>query len=285
MGRTTDTGSVVTDTVLEYLVSTSAALHCATGFGHVAGTRRNGVLMYHGVGDRETEGGFFGSVSSERFRADLEHFAAGFEFVALADVFEGGETGQIAVTFDDGLSSVYSEVLPILREFDAPATVFVTPAFVGDRNRDLIAKRHRVDVDGPIMLTDDELAALASDPLVTVGNHTLTHPNLAEVESDERLHAEIVGARDRLEDRYDTVVDSFSYPYGTYSERAREVVETSHDVSVTTTPFPVDPPADGHALPRLRAHEPRRRLLWQLSPLGEALNKLRYGDTPDERMS
>lgn len=255
--------------------SAAASLHARTGVGDLLDGDRNAILLYHGIGDGE-EGSLFGQVRVERLRADIRRLASDFEFVPLDELAGGRGQRRIALTFDDGLASFYSDGLPVLREFGVPATVFVSPGLVGDRGPDLIAERHGTAGTGRVMLTDAEVAAIAADPLISLGNHTLTHPRLDDIDSPGRLHAEIVESRDRLEARYGVEVDSFSYPYGATSEAARRLVQETHEVSVTTRPFLLESPVPRHDLPRVTAHVSPNRLRWELSPLSDRLNRFRY---------
>jgi peptidoglycan/xylan/chitin deacetylase (PgdA/CDA1 family) len=62
----------------------------------------------------------------------------------------------------------------------------------------------------------DELRELASDRLVTIGGHTVTHPSLHDLEEDQAM-AEIGNGRRRLEAQLDVAVAHFAYPYGARS--------------------------------------------------------------------
>jgi peptidoglycan/xylan/chitin deacetylase (PgdA/CDA1 family) len=62
----------------------------------------------------------------------------------------------------------------------------------------------------------DELRELASDRLITVGGHTVTHASLRDLEEDHAM-AEISNGRRRLEAQLDVAVSHFAYPYGASS--------------------------------------------------------------------
>ncbi len=82
------------------------------------------VLAYHGVDD------------AERFRAQLLSVLAHRRPIALDEVEEtlvaGRElpAGRFLVTFDDGRRSVLRTGLPVLRELDVPAALFVVAGLV-----------------------------------------------------------------------------------------------------------------------------------------------------------
>ena len=251
-------------------------LHARTGIGHLAGNSKDAILMYHAVGE-DPDVGYYGNVSPEQLDESLAYVSEYADVVPLSAFDPGGRRQrQVAITFDDGLRSFYTQALPILEAHDIPATVFVNPAFVDDRNRELALLRHGIDPTGRVMLTDEELLALADHPLVSVGNHTLTHRDLSTIDDEAQLHDEVVESKRLLADRYGIDTDLFSYPHGDFDEESRALVEATHDVSVTTTPFLVDR-GGTHVLPRIGAHVPLRRFRWDLSPGGDKLNRLRYG--------
>jgi peptidoglycan/xylan/chitin deacetylase (PgdA/CDA1 family) len=58
-----------------------------------------------------------------------------------------------------------------------------------------------------------ELQAFATNPLVTIGAHTVSHCNLAKRASDQSEH-EIAASRASIEAKLDRPVAHFAYPYG-----------------------------------------------------------------------
>jgi peptidoglycan/xylan/chitin deacetylase (PgdA/CDA1 family) len=63
------------------------------------------------------------------------------------------------------------------------------------------------------ILTSNELTALASEELVEIGSHTITHPVLSAQSAAEQF-AELQLSKQRLETMLDRKVTSVSYPYG-----------------------------------------------------------------------
>jgi peptidoglycan/xylan/chitin deacetylase (PgdA/CDA1 family) len=59
----------------------------------------------------------------------------------------------------------------------------------------------------------DELRELASDPLITIGGHSVTHASLQDLAEDEAM-TEITQGRERLRDQLGVAVSHFAYPYG-----------------------------------------------------------------------
>jgi peptidoglycan/xylan/chitin deacetylase (PgdA/CDA1 family) len=107
---------------------------------------------------------------------------------------------------------------------------------------DLAAKAAGVDpeliVDQEIM-TASELQSLVADPLVRLGAHTITHPNLARV-TEQRLKQELEQSATRVADYSGRVPKAFAHPYGgkhaVGPREARAAAETGFTVAVTTQP-------------------------------------------------
>jgi peptidoglycan/xylan/chitin deacetylase (PgdA/CDA1 family) len=79
-----------------------------------------------------------------------------------------------------------------------------------------LAQQHDVDLDGlcrTAAMTWDEIRDMASDPLATIGAHTLNHYNLLKLpEADARR--EIMESRQRVADEIGKPIQHFAYPYG-----------------------------------------------------------------------
>lgn len=73
-----------------------------------------------------------------------------------------------------------------------------------------IDPRHHLD---RLALTLDQARQLASDPLVTIGSHTVTHPRLSRL-SEEAVYGEMEESRRKLEGWLNVEVRHFAYPFG-----------------------------------------------------------------------
>jgi peptidoglycan/xylan/chitin deacetylase (PgdA/CDA1 family) len=62
-------------------------------------------------------------------------------------------------------------------------------------------------------LSWEELEALAAEPLITIGGHSVTHASLRDLDEEAAI-TEIKAGRERLSARLDIVVAHFAYPYG-----------------------------------------------------------------------
>jgi peptidoglycan/xylan/chitin deacetylase (PgdA/CDA1 family) len=154
-------------------------------------------------------------VRPEAFRAQVEMMVeAGFGFVSAAEFAaraDGGPPppGMVALTFDDGMEDNRSQLLPLLREYGLPATVYVSTGLIGKPNPWLPGAR---------MMTADELRELAEGG-VEIGAHSVSHPDLSKLGYDECLR-EMLESREQLEGICGRPVRTFAYPFCGYGEPA-----------------------------------------------------------------
>ncbi|MGB9965896.1 polysaccharide deacetylase family protein [Halobacterium hubeiense] len=227
----------------------------------------NLILMYHSVG--HAYGNPDGPITSRRLRDDLAYFDDRFRFVDLPDVLEAGDEPRLAVTFDDGYHDFCTDALPVLESLDVPATLFVIADLLNDDSPE--PGQVSLDASSEEMLNADDVHELVDHELVTIGNHTATHPDLPSLDT-ESLREEVWGAQRALERRYGVTIDRFCYPGGKHDERARQLVAETHDVAVGVSMGFVHPPIDVRdavTLPRVDGANPKPVVRWEGSRLGD----------------
>lgn len=112
----------------------------------------------------------------------------------------------VAVTFDDAFESVLYNAVPELEKRKIPATIFViaglmgqAPGWEGYPERTMTLK---------------QLEQLPAD-LVTIGSHTLTHPDLPAL-SEQDARTELFESRLKLEKLLHREIKLFSFPFGAF---------------------------------------------------------------------
>jgi peptidoglycan/xylan/chitin deacetylase (PgdA/CDA1 family) len=75
-------------------------------------------------------------------------------------------------------------------------------------------------------MTSDEVRTIASDGLVSIGAHTVTHPMLLALDATTRQR-EIAESKRACEDLIGVPVTAFAYPYGDSNVEAREAVKAA----------------------------------------------------------
>jgi peptidoglycan/xylan/chitin deacetylase (PgdA/CDA1 family) len=127
----------------------------------------------------------------------------------------------LAVTFDDGFSSVRELAFPTLERLGLPATVFVTTDFMGTDGPmswpgidDWLGTRHEAELTA---MSWDDIRLLAGAGW-EIGSHTRSHPRLADLDREE-LADELRGSRQECERQLDLPCRAVAYPYGAADAR------------------------------------------------------------------
>lgn len=124
------------------------------------------ILMLHSVNERIMEP----IAPNNSIRpAELESLiagllCAGYVFRTLRDAMEQPGRRVVVLTFDDGFEDNFTQLLPILKRFEVPATLFVT------------------DRRGEDFLSDNQIRNLAASGLIEIGGHTVSHASLTELD-------------------------------------------------------------------------------------------------------
>jgi peptidoglycan/xylan/chitin deacetylase (PgdA/CDA1 family) len=209
------------------------------------------ILMYHSV-DRAVPKGNVLTVTVDTFERQMAFFKKNHYRVlpldSVADyVSKKSKVSSrvVALTFDDGYEDNYTYAFPILKKYNFPATVFVIVSEVGKPGR----------------LNWDQIREMRSSGLISFGSHTLTHPFLPQIKSDQLLKNEILGSKNELELRLGAAVDTFCYPMGRFDPRVEAVVKDSgYKLAVATNPGDKFSSRDIFAIKRLRISENSRNL-------------------------
>jgi len=225
---------------------TAGWLMWATGFTALASKTlvRNGrfALLLHGVSahrlpeiDRQAQPHF----TVDELAILLEWLSRRFAFLTPEQYLVGDRPG-VLLTFDDGFANNFRNALPVLRSFECPALFFVSTQHVADP-RDWLGfvRRQAEEVWGSLDsvpeavardwydgLNAEELQTCATDPLVTIGSHGVTHSVLTEC-ADAELIRELRESKSFLQDLTGGAVDHFAYPRGKYDARVAGQTEAA----------------------------------------------------------
>jgi peptidoglycan/xylan/chitin deacetylase (PgdA/CDA1 family) len=140
------------------------------------------------------------------------------------------EGPHVAITFDDGYRDLLENALPVLRELELPATIFVPTELVRSR------AGFQWFADRPPALSWAEIGELVLEGLVDVQSHSRSHAWLPRVD-DRRARDEIEGSKHDLENNVPYDATTFCFPAGLYGDRELQMVrEAGYRAAVTTDP-------------------------------------------------
>lgn len=180
------------------------------------------VLMYHSVGGQVIGDrlNIFG-ISKKKFIQHMEALAKEpLNIVDLDAQYLSTSSNCIAITFDDGYKDNLHIVAPILAEYGFPFTVFVSTAYIEEKENNF--------------LSPEELRELSSIPNVTIGSHGVKHVELAKC-NDIQLNEELISSKHYIEDIIGKSVTTLGYPHGSVDQRVRDVAKSvGYNVGTTS---------------------------------------------------
>lgn len=211
-------------------------------------------LCYHSIAD---EGMRYLTISAARFERQLDQLASRGLDTGNLDALVGAVEGRLRrptafLTFDDGFRDNYTTMLPILRERGQAAFVFVIPPLV-DGGSPLawpeVAAAQRLHPETMLSVTWSMVEEMAAAG-IQIGSHTMTHPHLPTLESDE-LRDELLDSRRRIEERLGSC-RTIAFPFGEWSPAVvRASAECGYDYAFTLPTFTGQKNADRLTIPRI----------------------------------
>lgn len=216
----------------------------AAGLHHLRGNLRTegfGILMYHRVAnpvpgvDTPTN-----NVTPDQLRRQLAGLVArGFESWPLSSIVEAYSESRpvpsnvFAVTFDDGFENNFTNALPILRELNVHATIFLATKYLDTEERfpfdDWSAsgsKRVPPDTWRPLSLS--ECDQLLSSGWIEFGAHTHSHQRFTG--RSDKFRDDMRTCLEYLSKRFGIRRPIFAFPYGEFDD---ELVETARQVDIS----------------------------------------------------
>ena len=181
--------------------------------------KANIILMYHSINSN----GSFHNVELKEFIRQMEYLRKNYAIVSLDDIVffikNGKDTSResVAITFDDGYQDFYLNILYYIHKNRLPVTIFVTTGYVG--------KEWPFSSNQSKMLIWEEIKELSANN-VEIGAHTVTHPNLQQIEMRE-AEKEILKSKEEIEKHIEKRVKFFSYPFGRYNNEIIDIVKSS----------------------------------------------------------
>lgn len=113
----------------------------------------------------------------------------------------------VSLTFDDGYSNMYTQVLPMLEQNGFDSTQFIITSEIGQRG----------------YLNNRQIQTLYKDGN-EIASHTVTHDDLTQ-ETASQVQTELQSSQKTLQSLTGTPITDFAYPYGLYNSSVVSAVE------------------------------------------------------------
>ncbi|MHB8056871.1 MAG: polysaccharide deacetylase family protein [Desulfuromonadaceae bacterium] len=173
------------------------------------------ILLYHRFGATVADGM---TITTPVFEAQMKYLHDnGYRVIPLrklVDYYRGKGPApgpkSVVIVEDDAHKSVYSDMLPIIKKYRYPVTIFTYPSAISNAK---------------YAMTWDQLRELTKTGLFEVQSHTYWHPNfkkerrkLSRPDLEDFVMTQLKKSRSRLEKELGTKVDMLAWPFGIYDD-------------------------------------------------------------------
>jgi len=179
------------------------------------------ILLYHSVA-----GGPM-STSLNEFKTQIGWLARNCSIIDLELLLEKQLTKPaypVAITFDDGYVSVYTEAKKILDNYNAPATVYLNTGWI-DHDIPMRSDRGLGHYPNEYFLLWGQVNSLRTAGW-TIGSHGVNHFDLTRL-CGAQLHKELARSRQTIEAELREPCRHFAYTWGRYNRRVKSAVMTA----------------------------------------------------------
>jgi peptidoglycan/xylan/chitin deacetylase (PgdA/CDA1 family) len=173
------------------------------------------ILLYHRLGPTVADGM---TIKTQVFESQMKYLHDnGYTVIPLRrliDAYQGKAPApapkSVVIVEDDAHISVYTDMLPIIRKYRFPVTIFTYPSAISNAK---------------YAMTWDQLRELKKSGLFDIQSHTYWHPNfkrekkkLAPAEFEKVVTTQLQKSKSKLEKELGGRVDLLAWPFGIYDD-------------------------------------------------------------------
>ncbi len=173
------------------------------------------ILLYHRFGPTAADGM---TTTTPVFRSHLEYLSShGYKVIPLRTLVNyylhkgpPPPPKSVVITADDAHISVYTDMLPLVRKYRIPVSIFIYPSAISNAK---------------YAMTWDQLRELQKTGLFDMQSHTYWHPNfkkdrrkLSDAEYRKFVDMQLVKSKKKIETELGTKIDLLAWPFGIYDD-------------------------------------------------------------------
>jgi peptidoglycan/xylan/chitin deacetylase (PgdA/CDA1 family) len=173
------------------------------------------ILLYHRFGATVVDGM---TITTSVFEAQMKYLHDnGYTVIPLrqlVDHYRGKAPApkpkSVVIVEDDAHKSVYSDMLPVIRKYNYPVTIFTYPSAISNAK---------------YAMTWEQLRELKKTGLFDIQSHTYWHPNFKKERKklsgpalDQLVTSQLRKSKVRLETELGGHVDMLAWPFGLYDD-------------------------------------------------------------------
>jgi peptidoglycan/xylan/chitin deacetylase (PgdA/CDA1 family) len=176
---------------------------------------RTPILLYHRFGATVADGM---TITTPVFEAQMKYLHDnGYKVIPLRQLVDFYQKKapapgpkSVVIVEDDAHKSVFSDMLPIVKKYNYPVTIFAYPSAISNAK---------------YALTWGQMRELTKTGLFEVQSHTYWHPNfkkerrkLSQKAFDLLVTTQLKKSKSRLESELGSKVDMLAWPFGIYDD-------------------------------------------------------------------
>jgi len=206
------------------------------------------ILLYHRLGPVATDSM---TVTTTLFESHLKYLKDhGYKVIPLRELTDyylgkkqAPQPRSVVMTVDDGHISVYRDMLPLVRKYTIPVTLFIYPSAISN---------------APYAMTWGQLREMKETGLFDFQSHTFWHPNfkkdrkrLKPTEYENFVGMQLKKSKDKLEKELNVRVNMLAWPFGIYDDDLiHNAKEAGYVATFTMERHPANTLDNVMALPR-----------------------------------
>jgi len=173
------------------------------------------ILLYHRFGPTVADGM---TMKTSVFEEHLRYLRDnGYKVIRLRQLVDWylkkgppPPAKSVVIVEDDAHKSVYSDMLPLVKKYNVPVTVFIYPSAISNAK---------------YAMTWEQLRALKQSGLFDFQGHTFWHPNFKKdrkkmqpAEFEKSVDMQLTKSKGRIEKELGVKVDMLAWPFGIYDD-------------------------------------------------------------------
>jgi len=207
------------------------------------------ILLYHRFGPTVADSM---TVTTAVFESHLRYLKDhGYTVIPLSRLVDHcrGKTASplpskaVVLVADDGHKSVYTSMLPLIKKYRVPVTLFLYPSAISNAS---------------YAMTWDQVKDLKKTGLFDLQGHTYWHPNfkiekkrLSSSEYDKFVDMQLRKSKEKLEKELGGTIDMLAWPFGIYDDQlVKKAAAAGYVAAFTIERRPVRPSDNIMELPR-----------------------------------
>ncbi|HEY7745749.1 MAG TPA: polysaccharide deacetylase family protein [Desulfuromonadales bacterium] len=206
------------------------------------------ILLYHRFGPTVADSM---TITTPVFESHLKYLKEnGYKVIPLRQLVDyylkkgpAPTPKSVVIVADDAHKSVYTDMLPLVKQYRVPVTIFSYPSAVSNAN---------------YAMTWEQLREVKATGLFDVQSHTYWHPNfkqerkkLSAAEFDKLVTSQLGKAKTKLEKELGGPVDLLAWPFGIYDDDLlRRAAAAGYVATFTIEAHPAGPADSLMKLPR-----------------------------------